>query len=273
MSKDSKLKTLIEEANKLYGAETIMLQELGMSMTNEKPEVISTGYLPLDDALGIGGYPIGRIVEIMGEEASGKSTLALHAIAGAQQKGLVCLYIDTEHALDSERGTRIGVDFEKLLISQPDSAEQALDLLDFVIRSGEVKLIVVDSVAALVPKAEIEGDVGDANIGVMARMMGKTLRKITAPANKNKVCVIFINQLRDKLGGFGFGPPQKVGAGGNALKFYSSIRIDMRRTGNNKNKEFSTNHKATIRKNKLAIPMKVVEFRIGNSGILKEYVG
>jgi len=267
----NKLKALVDKANEEYGAGTIILPELGESMINEKLEVISTGYEPLNNALGIGGYPKGRIIEIMGEEASGKSTLALHAIAEAQAIGIPCVYIDTEHSLDRDRATLIGVNFEKLLISQPDNAEQALDLLDFVIRSKEIGLVVVDSVAALVPKAEIEGNTGDATIGILARMMGKTLRKITAPANKYKVCVIFINQLRDKLGGFGF-IPQKVGSGGNALKFYSSIRLDMRRIGNNKGKDgvTSTNHKIVVKKNKLSIPMRIVECHIGKSGIIKK---
>lgn len=264
----SNLKALIKEANETFGIGSLMLPELDGEMANEKPEIISTGSTELNLALGIGGLPRGRIVEILGEEASGKSTLALHVIAEAQSKGLQTAYIDTEHSLDRKRAEAIGVDFNKMVISQPDSAEQALDLLDFLVRSKDFGVIVIDSVAALVSKAEIEGDSSDANIGVIARLMGKAMRKIVAPANRGKTMVVFINQLRDKISGFGF--PQKVGAGGNSLKFYASVRLDLRRTGNNKKGEnvISTQHKIIVRKNKFATPMAVVIVAIGAKGFI-----
>lgn len=268
----SKLQTLLDLANKEFGDGTLMIPELGGEMVNEIPEIISTGSNAIDTALGIGGLPRGRIVEILGQEASGKTTLVLHVIKEAQAKGLACAFIDTEQALDRNRAEQIGVNFDKLAISQPDSGEQALDLLDFLVRSGEFGVIVVDSVAALTPKAEIEGDMSDANIGAQARNMGKAMRKIVAPTNKLKTLVIFTNQVRAKLGGFGGFGPQETTSGGNALKFYATIRIDMRRTGNNKKGEklISTNHKATIKKNKLAPPMQVVLFKIGLNGFINE---
>jgi recombination protein RecA len=265
----NKLKELVDEANKEFGDGTLILPELGGSMVNENPEILSTGHPDIDDALGVGGLPMGRIIEILGQEASGKTTLTLHIIANAQDKGYRCAFIDTEQALDRSRAEKIGVDFEKLAISQPDNGEQALDLLDFLVRSAQFKVIVVDSVAALTPRAEIEGDQSDANIGVQARNMGKALRKIVAPANKNKILVIFTNQIRSSIGGFGFGPKETT-PGGNGLKFYASVRIDMRRTGNNKrgDKVVSTKHKVTIKKNKLAPPMKVASVDIGIDGWL-----
>jgi recombination protein RecA len=190
---------IVEEANKEFGDGTLILPELGQKMINQEVEVLSTGHPEIDDALGIGGLPIGRIVEVMGQEASGKTTLVLHVIAEAQKKKINCAFIDAEQALDKTRAEAIGVDFQKLAISQPDSGEQALDLLNFLVRSGEFGVIVVDSVAALTPKAEIEGDMSDANIGVQARNMGKALRKIVAPVNKMKILVIFINQIRSVI--------------------------------------------------------------------------
>lgn len=265
----TKLQKIVEEANKEFGDGTLILPELGQEMVNEVPEVISTGHPEIDEALGIGGFPRGRIVEVMGQEASGKTTLVLHVVAEAQKKGIACAFIDTEQALDKTRAEKIGVDFQKLAISQPDSGEQALDLLDFLVRSGEFGVIVVDSVAALTPKAEIEGDMSDANIGAQARNMGKAMRKIVAPVNKLKVLVIFTNQVRAMIGGFGYGPKETT-SGGNALKFYASIRIDMRRTGNNKSGEklTSTQHKLTVKKNKLAPPMKIVSLKIAEKGWL-----
>lgn len=262
------LQKLVKEANEEFGDNSIIIPELGGSMINESPEALETGYKPLDDALGIGGLPRGRIVEILGEEASGKTTLVLHVIKSAQAKGLRCAFIDTEHALERQRAQDIGVDFDKLAISQPDTGEQALDLLDFLVRSGEFGVVVLDSVAAIVPKAEIEGEVSDANMGLVARMMGKTMRKITAPANRTKTLVIFTNQLRAQMGGFS--PfPTKIGTGGNALKFYASVRLDMRRTGNNKTvKSTSTNHKITIKKNKLAPAHEIVLAKIGKNGFI-----
>jgi RecA/RadA recombinase len=198
---------------------------------------------------------------------SGKTTLALSTIAQAQKKGLRCAFIDAEQSINKDRATQLGVDFEKLFISQPDSGEQALGVLDALVFDGTTKVIVVDSVAALTPQAEIEGGMSDAIIGVLARNMGKVLRKIVAPANKKGVLVIFINQIRSKIGGFGYGP-QETTPGGNALKFYSTIRIDMRRTGNNKSGETlkSTNHKVTIKKNKLGVPFKTVNVKIDEHG-------
>jgi recombination protein RecA len=267
----SKLQTLIDEANKEFGDGTLLIPELGGRMVNEVPEVISTGCTELDDALDIGGLPRGRIVEVLGQEASGKTTLMLHVIATAQAKGLNCAFIDTEQSLDRGRAEQIGVNFDKLAISQPDNGEQALDLLDFLVRSGEFAVIVLDSVAALTPKAEIEGDMDAANMGAQARNMGKAMRKIVAPTNKNKVLVLFTNQIRAKMGGFGFGP-QETTSGGNALKFYATIRLDMRRTGNNKKGEtlLSTNHSINVKKNKLGVPMRKILVKIGEHGFINE---
>lgn len=263
------MQAVVNLANKEFGDGTLILPELGHHLINEEIEVISTGHPEVDSALGIGGLPKGRIVEIMGQEASGKTTLALHVIAEAQKKGINCAFIDAEQAIDKERAEKIGVNFQKLAISQPDSGEQALNLLDFLVRSGEFGLIVIDSVAALTPTAEIEGDMSDANIGVMARNMGKAMRKIVAPVNKKKILVIFINQVRSMIGGFGYGPKETT-SGGNALKFYASVRIDMRRTGNNKSGETlkSTQHKLTIKKNKMAPPMRVVSLKIDEKGFV-----
>jgi recombination protein RecA len=266
----TKMGHLVEVVNKAYGDNTIMLPELGGELVSEHYEVISTGSTEVDNAIGVGGLPMGKITEVLGQESSGKTTLALHVIANAQKKGLRCAFIDTEQSLDSKRAIAIGVDFDKLIISQPDNAEQALDLLDLLVRSGEVKVIVLDSVAALVPKAEIEGESSDAIIGVAARLMGKAMRKVAAPANKNKVLVLFTNQIRQKIGGFGFGP-QETTPGGNALKFYATLRIDCRRTGNNKkgDKLVSTNHKIVIKKNKLAPPMGVALVKIDGNGFMQ----
>ena len=265
----SKIKELTDTINEEYGDGSIILPELGNKIFDEKVEVVSTGSSLIDKATGIGGLPRGRIVEVMGMEAGGKSTLAMSTIAQAQKQELRCAYIDTEQALDKTRAEELGVNFDKMLISQPDNGEQALNILEMLIISGQVSVVVVDSVAALTPKAEVEGDMSDANIGGMARLMGKACRKIVSPTKKNKVLVIFINQIRAKLGGFGF-VPQETTPGGNALKFYASMRIDMRRTGNNKKGEtlVSTNHKVTIKKNKLAVPMKTVSVKIGKSGFI-----
>jgi recombination protein RecA len=274
MPKTDKIQQLVDEANKEWGDGTLIIPELGGTMVNEHPEVIPTGCEAIDKALGVGGLPMGRIVEVMGQEASGKTTVVLHVIANAQKMGKRAAFIDVEHALDTDRAKAIGVDFEKLAISQPDSGEQALELLEFLIRSGQFGVIVVDSVAALIPKAEIEGEMTDANIGSQARMMGKIMRKITAPTNKMKVLVIFTNQVRAKLGGFGF-IPQTTTPGGNALKFYASMRMDMVRTGNkyNSKKELLyTTHQLTVKKNKLAPPARIAEFKITEKGIVNENV-
>lgn len=261
------IQKVVEEANAEFGDGILIIPELSETSVGDIPEVISTGNADIDAALGTGGLPRGRIVEVLGQEASGKTTLVLHVIAEAQKQDLKCAFIDTEQAIDRTRAEKIGVDFEKLAISQPDSGEQALDLLDFLVRSGEFAVIVIDSVAALTPKAEIEGDMSDANIGVMARNMGKAMRKIVAPTNKTKTLVIFTNQIRSIVGGFGYGPKETT-PGGNALKFYASVRIDMRRTGNNKSGEklISTQHKVTVKKNKLAPPMKIASVKIGEKG-------
>lgn len=260
---------LVEIINEQHGDGSVVFPALGRTSFDEDVEVISTGSKGIDEALGIGGLPFGRIVEILGMEASGKTTLALSIVSQAQKAGIACAYIDTEQALDRKRAEELGVNFSEMFISQPDSGEQALNILDDFVASKLVRVVVVDSVAALTPQAEIEGEMGDAIIGVLARNMGKACRKIVAPTNKNHVLVIFINQIRQKIGGFGFGP-QETTPGGNALKFYASIRIDMRRTKNNKRGEelISTEHKVTIKKNKLAPPFRVAQVKIGKEGFL-----
>lgn len=265
----SKEKKIVEHIEEAFGEGSIILPELGGHIFNETLEILSTGSPTIDNATGIGGFPFGKIIEILGQEASGKTTLALSVIAQAQSKGLRCAFIDAEQALDRKRAESIGVDFNKLFISQPDNGEQGLNIVDMLVTAGTIKVIVVDSVAALTPKAEIEGEMNDATIGILARNMGKILRKIIAPVNKNGIMVIFTNQIRAKLGGFGF-VPQETTPGGNALKFYAAIRIDMRRTGNNKSGErlISTNHKVTVKKNKLAPPMQVVAVKINEKGFM-----
>lgn len=265
-----KEKKLVQDINEAFGDGSIILPELGDTFLNEKVNVVSTGSALLDKATGIGGLPFGRIVEILGQEASGKTTIALSVIAQAQKDGVRCAFIDAEQALDKKRAELMGVDFGKLLISQPDNGEQAMDIVDALITDGSVKLIVIDSVATLTPKAEIEGEMGDATIGVLARLMGKALRKFVAPVNKKGILLIFTNQIRAKIGGFGFGP-QETTPGGNALKFYSSLRIDCRRTGNNKKGDrlISTSHKFTVKKNKLAPPMMTCVVKIGEKGLMQ----
>lgn len=269
--KPNDIKAILDLVRKEIAKDIINIPEIDGDVFDEHVEVFSTGNLLIDDALGIGGIPRGRITEIMGMEGGGKTTLVLHTIKTAQEKGFRCAFIDTEHALDRERMLKIGVDYSKLAISQPDSAEQALDLLDLLVRSKAFGIIVVDSVAALIPRAEIEGEMSDANIGLQARLMGKILRKIVGPAHKTNTTVIFTNQLRAKLGGFSF-VPQEIGSGGNALKFYASIRIDIRRIKNNKSgdKLVSTDHKIVVKKNKLAIPMGTCIVKIGENGWQEE---
>ncbi|MGY8636768.1 recombinase RecA [Bradyrhizobium sp. 14AA] len=260
MDKSKALAAALSQIERQFGKGSVM--KLGKNDRSMDIEAVSSGSLGLDIALGIGGLPKGRIVEIYGPESSGKTTLALHTVAEAQKKGGICAFIDAEHALDPVYARKLGVNIDELLISQPDTGEQALEICDTLVRSGAVDVLVIDSVAALVPKAELEGEMGDALPGLQARLMSQALRKLTASINKSNTMVIFINQIRMKIGVM-YGSPETT-TGGNALKFYASVRLDIRRIGAIKERDEVVGNTTRVKvvKNKLAPPFKQVEFDI-----------